>query len=75
MKTEELEKVNKEEAKRNTESKFCVEIQYKSSIEEALFPVNRSSKPSVSSVSLPNSNNQSTCLFQAERENSGFSIY
>ena len=75
MNTEELEKVNKEEAKRNTESKFCVEIQYTSSIEEALFPVNKSSKPSASSVSLPNSNNQSTCLFQAERENSGFSIY
>ena len=45
-------KVNKEEAKCNTESKFCVEIQYTPSTEEALFPVNKSSKPSASSVSL-----------------------
>ena len=70
-----MEKVNKEEAKRNTESKFCVDIQYTTSIVKALFPVNKISKSSASSVSLPNSNNQSTCLFQAERENSGFSIY
>tara|TARA_B100000700_G_scaffold322062_1_gene422704 strand:- start:587 stop:814 length:228 start_codon:yes stop_codon:yes gene_type:complete len=75
MNTEELEQSIEERENRNTASLNGIIAGCQEGSFETLFPVQKTDKVSVSFVSLPNQDVQPCCALDAERENSGFSIY
>jgi len=75
MNTEELEQTTEEGQNHNTASLTDVLAGYQKGSFETLFPVQKTSTNSASSVSLPKQEAQPRCAPASERENSGFSIF